>query len=75
MHTAYTYQQLDIPAVLDNTLIATVLSATFFSRACWLVTAITCTDTLTNWVDSYFGLLWRKKNGIYMITNQIQNAW
>lgn len=57
MHTVYTHQQLDIPAVLDNTLIAAVLSPTFFSCACWLVTAITCTETLTNWVDSYFSLL------------------
>lgn len=58
-----------IPAVFDNTLIATVLSATLLCCPCWIVTAITQTNTLAYWVDHHFALLypvkqekkWKKK--------------
>ena len=49
--------------MFDNTLVATVLSATFFGCACWLVTSITCTDALANWIDGHFTLLQRNKDG------------
>ena len=60
-------QKPDKPAVFDNTLIATVLSATFLGGACWLVTAIACTHTLTYWVDNQFTLLQRSKKVILTI--------
>ena len=50
-----------IPAVFDNTLITTVLSATLLCCPCWIVTALTQTNTLAYWVDSHFALLYTVK--------------
>ena len=63
---------LIIPAVFDNTLIATVLSAALLRCPCWIVATITQTDTLAYWVDCHFDLLYtvkQKKNEKKNIAN------